>query len=398
MAFTGKLGAFRSRPGNIVLGEGAITAPLSGGTGSFVLSATLTDTQTGTFGLDAALAAATTSAFSVDAILRPTGSGVFTLNSITRATQSGSFSLNASILIPPIQHDRIDFHYGTQDDIYIVLGAQIDNYAIGTDLHTVLADLFGRVDGLSYDPGSVSRFVLSAWVQPYFTIEAVLQETTTASLGLDARVAIGGSIAINAIFKEVRVPTVTLAASIHDFADTYLNLVRFPVGGTATYSSPNTNGERAMYDGPQFAADGLKTAGEFFIQGSSVYGLVNPVFRAVSIWNETTQEYEWTDTPQWVCTWSTPQTIDTIKFYDGGGHTEGFTSYDWHWGNTGTIEFSDGSVIPWAGLPNNGFHVEQFAPKTVTWFKVTTSDYNPDPLFGQALVLVEVEAYLTGLL
>ena len=124
--------------------------------------------------------------------------------------------------------------------------------------------------------------------------------------------------------------------------------------------------------------------------------LVDPVFLATQTWNETLQVSEWVSDPTWICTWTAPQTINTIKFYDGGGYTEGFTPHEWYWGNTGTVEFSDGSSIAWSGLPNNGTKVVTFAAKTVSWFKITSTDYNTDPNFyGQHKVLVEVEAFLT---
>lgn len=296
------------------------------------------------------------------------------------------------------QHDRTLNHSGTQNDLVIALDQPIDRYTAGLTLHEVLADLLARASALTPADRVAPRFGASAFVQPYFSLEAIVASLIGSSFGLSAFVSRGASFAFDALLKgNGSIHLVRMDAHIADYVDAYRNLVRYPIDGVANYSSPTCEPNNIPYTGPQFAADGLKSTATYQIQGSSVYGLGSPVFRASQVFNDFTLVEEWPADPTWICTWSVPQTINVIKFYDGGGHTDQASPYDWYWGNTGTIEFSDGSVINWTGLPSNGFHVEAFAPRTVTWFKITSTDYDPNPLnFSQAIALVEVEAFYTG--
>lgn len=64
--------------------------------------------------------------------------------------------------------------------------------------------------------------------------------------------------------------------------------------------------------------------------------------------------------------WSTPQTINQAVFFDRVNTVA--------WTTGGTLEFSDGSIVTFRGVPNDGSSsVLAFTPRTVTWVKFTVA-------------------------
>jgi RHS repeat-associated protein len=143
------------------------------------------------------------------------------------------------------------------------------------------------------------------------------------------------------------------------------NLVRFPHGGTASYTASRQYD--AAYTPPE-AADGITG------NTSATYATW-----AVSGW----VPGDW-----WQVTWSEPQSLDRIVLCDR-------RTGSWYFGSSGRITFSDGSTVNWSGLPNdcgstgqNPLTIE-FARKTgITSFRVIGDAGG----FGNA-GLAEVEAY-----
>ena len=125
------------------------------------------------------------------------------------------------------------------------------------------------------------------------------------------------------------------------------NLVRFPTGGTASYTASRQYS--AVY-APQYAADG---------QASNTSG--GYATWAVNGW----QSGDW-----WQVSWSQPQAVDRVVLCDR-------RASGYYFGSAGRLTFSDGSTVNWSGLPNdcgstgaNTLTIE-FPRKTgITWMRV----------------------------
>lgn len=249
MAFTGRLGTSDSQLGNIVLGS---TGEGGAVEDTFDLEAVILKVQTAGFDLDAVILATQTDAFDLNAVLSLLETGTFDLDAVVLATQSDShaidavvqeeqagsfgldavfgalftpeytFVLSAYIAEPPPSfigtfgigaeivggvglHSRADDHFGTQDDTTIILADPIGEYAAGTTLATILADLYDLAAGWEEEPQG--RFGINAWILPYLTMNAVIRGTQSAAFGIDARISRGGSFGIDAIVRERFVTT-----------------------------------------------------------------------------------------------------------------------------------------------------------------------------------------------
>ncbi|MCJ8014491.1 discoidin domain-containing protein [Paenibacillus sp. KQZ6P-2] len=79
--------------------------------------------------------------------------------------------------------------------------------------------------------------------------------------------------------------------------------------------------------------------------------------------------------------WASPQTINTITFYDRPNLSD--------WAPGGTLTFSDGSTLSVSGIPNDGSgYSVTFPSKTVTWVKFQVSGGS-----GANVGLSEIEVY-----
>jgi hypothetical protein len=136
----------------------------------------------------------------------------------------------------------------------------------------------------------------------------------------------------------------------------FTNLVRFPIGGTATYTMRTVGGSGA--------ADGD--------YGTSAAEPAN------------TSNY-------WKVEWSQPQSLDTIAMLDRSDGGGGYSADYWGSGSF-TIDFSDGSQVTVQGIPNGwGPTVAKFIRKdNITWFKVNA----PPTQAGYSPGFQEIEAFL----
>lgn len=269
MAFTGRLGTDESQLGNIQPGaegswseDGAFqndafqsdAFQVEGGatvSDDFSLDAVILKTQSGGFDLNAVIQAEQTDSFSLDAVLSLLGTGSVALDAVILVTQTGSypfdaiieteqtgsfgldavfgalfsaeytfvlsayivevpafigtFGINAEVIGGVGLHSRADDHFGTQDDTTIVLADPIAEYAAGTTLATILADLYGLAAGLEEEPQG--RLGINAWIHPYLSLDAVIRGPQSAAFGIDARIGRGASFGINAIVRERFVTT-----------------------------------------------------------------------------------------------------------------------------------------------------------------------------------------------
>lgn len=138
------------------------------------------------------------------------------------------------------------------------------------------------------------------------------------------------------------------------------DLVRFPRGGTASYSAIEEFS--ASYDAAN-AANGYMSTTD---NGTNVSWAANG----------------WTTGDWWQVDWSVPQRVAQVILYDRGGAPDFF-------GSSGRLTFSDGSTVSWSGLTNGGTLTIDFARKTgITWMRVI-SDAGGTGNAG----LVEVEAF-----
>jgi hypothetical protein len=129
------------------------------------------------------------------------------------------------------------------------------------------------------------------------------------------------------------------------------NIVRFPVGGTATYTADSSYSGSFL---PANAADGS------YSTDWAVVGV------AAGHW--------------WQVTWSLPQTLDNVVLRDRSNLTDLF--------GAGVLSFSDGSTVNYGALPNDGSPLTiPFATKLSTWMRVTTNGGS-----GLNIGLAEVEA------
>ena len=208
---------------------------------------------------------------------------------------------------------------------------------------------------------------------PYFGLDAVIYKAAAATFGLDAYIGTPNedTFGLDAFFKRTFIFNDALGLDAYILGPDVepWNLVRTPIGGTATYtaSSFNTGVSGTNNYRPEQAADGASSNSGFgdFWHVATV--------GAIGDW--------------WQVTWTLPQTINRVIVYDGNYGDWPTTSY--RFGNTGTVEFSDGSSVPYSGL-NDTFLVLDFAPKSVTWVKVVSATAG-----GSFASLTEVEAYNT---
>lgn len=98
-------------------------------------------------------------------------------------------------------HDRTDAHHGTEPTTVVTISTTIGQYAIGTDVQTVLEHMFARLAQVEADYSSgFERLILNAFVQPYFGINAYLG-TSPLVIGLDAVIAHGNTFGLSAVVK-----------------------------------------------------------------------------------------------------------------------------------------------------------------------------------------------------
>lgn len=115
----------------------------------------------------------------------------------------GSVGLHAEIVeeghVPLGKHDRTDAHFGTQQDIWITVGDET--------LAQYLANLYADVAALQAIPTNVQRFGISAFIEPYFGLDAWITLASTGSFGIDAYLAttrFEQPIGIDALIKAVQ--------------------------------------------------------------------------------------------------------------------------------------------------------------------------------------------------
>src|SRR3972149_747362 len=132
-----------------------------------------------------------------------------------------------------------------------------------------------------------------------------------------------------------------------------VNLVRFPIGGTATYSASSTfsGSFPASKAADGSASTDWASAGE--------------------------QAGAW-----WQVDWTIAQSISQIILRDRSNTTDKWKS--------GVISFSNGSTVNHGSIPDNGspFTVDFGLKTSITWMRVTSSDGT-----GSNIGLAEVEAY-----
>lgn len=116
-----------------------------------------------------------------------------------------SFGVDAFVVGGTSMHSRPDDHFGTQDDTTIILAEDFGSYPAGTTLAVVLAGLYGGIEGLSDIPNA--RFGVSAFIHPYFNLNAVIEATAAPTFGIDARISGGATRTINAIIKGAKLTT-----------------------------------------------------------------------------------------------------------------------------------------------------------------------------------------------
>jgi RHS repeat-associated protein len=102
------------------------------------------------------------------------------------------------------------------------------------------------------------------------------------------------------------------------------NVVRTPrAGGTATYTAVE---QFSSAYAPPYAADGIATNSTAAAMTWAANG--------------------WSAGDWWQVDWTTPQRLSRVRLWDRGGTDASF-------GSSGRLVFSDGSEVPWSGLPND---------------------------------------------
>lgn len=274
---------------------------------------------------------------------------------------SDSFGLDAEISLPPGTHDRRELHFGTQLDTTITTTEALGPLPAGTTLDVVLAYLYGNVPNADL---------------PYFGLDAVIYKAAAATFGLDAYIGTPNedTFGLTAILKRNQLfnDEFGLDAFILAAPEAW-NLVQSPMGGgNATYTAIS---ERTVppYANPGAYANDAANG----IQYHDFFGDAWQTVAAGAIG-------DW-----WQVTWSIPQTVNRVVIYDGSRQSDGTPFTAGRFGNTGNVTFSDGSSVPYSGL-NDTFLVLDFAPRNVTWFRVTSTTAG-----GSSCSLSEVEAYNT---
>lgn len=125
-------------------------------------------------------------------------SGTFGLDSVLANKR---FVLDAWVVGNRLRHDRTADHSGTQDTTTVVLSSAIGQYPAGTTVQAVLESMVNRILSLESANHAFGFFTFDAFVQPRFTLNAVIVEEGTASFTLDAvlNLAGPGSFTLNAV-------------------------------------------------------------------------------------------------------------------------------------------------------------------------------------------------------
>lgn len=326
----------------------SVSAEVATGTGSaYNASANVSVNAGAAAGTGSALGATASTVVSALAGVA-TGAGAAynaTVDIVQLAVHAATFGIDAQILGIGM-HDRTDFHYGVQPDTAITYGTEV--------LDVVLARLFESVDSVT-DPNT---FRLYAYISDYVPSGDVFS--------LDAYIFAGHPITLNAVIHKVQKISFGISSVIG--SDNPWNVVRTPLGnGVATYSAITGLTTASIHDG-------IRDSGAFKTWASGDWYQIN---------------------------WSVPQTINQVILYDT---TTDAVSSSGYFGSSGELQFSDGSVVAWSGLPDQGyqgfsgvqeippFHplVIDFAPRTVSSLRVVS-------LVGghSRAGLAEIEAYNT---
>jgi predicted Zn-dependent protease with MMP-like domain len=110
-----------------------------------------------------------------DAVIRVTGQHVLTAT-MDALILSRHFSADAWVIGGRSKHDRFYDHFGTEPDSVIALSGPVDKWPTGTDLHTVLVDIFARLALLETASHKVSAFSAAAWIRPHLTVDAIIRK------------------------------------------------------------------------------------------------------------------------------------------------------------------------------------------------------------------------------
>ncbi len=242
--------------------------------------------------------------------------------------------------------DRIDFHYGVQPDTAITYEGEV--------LDVVLARLFETV-GTVTDPNT---FRLYAYIADYVP--------TGSTFGIDAYLFGGYPLTLDAVIHKIQKVNFGISAAVATAAP--WNVVRVPTGGgVATYTAISGLNPASIHDG-------VRDGGFFKTWASGDWYQIN---------------------------WTVPQTINQVHLYDTT--TDAVTSSG-YFGSSGELQFSDGSVVSWSGLPDQGYQgfsgVQEIPP-----FHPLVIDFAPRMVSSMRVVslvgghtragLAEIEAYNT---
>lgn len=103
------------------------------------------------------------------------------------------FFADAWIIGSRLRHDRQLDHFGTILDTSVVINGPIGQYPSGTQVHTVLLDMWGRLAAVENGTLRTRMFSADAYIQPNFKANAVLFKTISATFTMDARFGRAGS-------------------------------------------------------------------------------------------------------------------------------------------------------------------------------------------------------------
>jgi hypothetical protein len=219
MAFTGRLGTSESQLGRIVLGstgeDEAIQAI------HFTLDAVIRSTREDEIALDAVLlwertysapleawfaAPAQEGSFDLDAVVTKTTSATFevetfvaggtierslVISSLVAFTQGTGFITISAYVAGVFGHSRHHDHFGSQP-------IDVITYQ-GVPLNVVLFGLYGSLNDIS-----APHFSLNAIIKPYLLISATIHRPTSGTMFLEARMAYGSTLSINAAIHRIR--------------------------------------------------------------------------------------------------------------------------------------------------------------------------------------------------
>ena len=142
--------------------------------GSFTADSIIKKAQTGSTTADSVIKKTQSSTFTVDSVIKRTGiAGSFTVDAVIRKTQSGTFTANA--VINKAQSGSL-----TLDSI--IRKAQTGSFAVDAVIKKAGTGSFTANAALK-KTGIAGSFTADAFIQPYFTIDAVIAEGASTVQG-----------------------------------------------------------------------------------------------------------------------------------------------------------------------------------------------------------------------